>query len=96
MKFTADDAKQDENSSKSLETEPLLVSDNLKLSSAADMKSQPLAGKEDKRKTDSVLTKLDLSELSEEQKEVASRMLEEEMESFSANDQDICCAQAYN
>ena len=69
----------------------MLVSDNVTLSSAADLKSQPLAGKEDKRQTDSVLTKLDLSELSEEQKEVASRMLEEEMESFSANDQDIGC-----
>ena len=42
LKFTADEAKQDENSSKSLETEPLPVSDNVKLSSAADLKSQPL------------------------------------------------------
>ena len=90
-KFTADDAKQDDNSSKSLETEVLLISDNVKLSSVADLKSQPLAGKEDKRQTDSVLTKLDLSELSEEQKEVASRMREEEIEFFSANDKDIGC-----
>ena len=83
VKFTAHDAKQDENSSKSSDTEP---------SNAADLKSQPPTGKEDKRRTASVLTKLDLSELSEEQKEVASRMLEEEIESFSANDQDIGCA----
>ena len=74
VKFTADEAKQDENSSKSLETEPLPVSDNVKLSlpvsdnvklslpvsdnvklsSAADLKSQPLAGKENKRQTDSI------------------------------------------
>ena len=92
VKFTADNAKQDENFSKSLETESLPVSDNVKPSSAADLKSQPLAEKEDERQTASVLTKLDLSELSDEQKEVASRMLEEEMESFSANGQDTGCA----
>ena len=95
-KFTDDDAKQDENSSKSLETEPLPISDNVKLSSAADLKSQPLAGKEEKRQTDSVLTKLDLSELSEEQKKVASRMLKEEMESFSAMIKILVVIQACN
>ena len=53
----------------------LPVSDSVKPSSAVDLKSQPLAGKKDKRQTASVLTKLDLSELLEEQNEVASRML---------------------
>ena len=71
VKFTADDAKQDENFSKVLETEPLPVSDNAKPSSAADLKLQPLAGKEDTRQTARVFTKLGLSELSEEQKVVA-------------------------
>ena len=78
VKFTADDAKKDENFSKSLETEPFPIGNNVKPSSAADLKSQPLAGKEDKRQTANVLTKLDLSELLEKQKKVASRMLEEE------------------
>ena len=85
MKFTVLDAKQDKNSSKSPDTEPLRVGDNVKSSCGADLKSQPSAGTEDKKQARSVLTKLDLSELSEEQKEVASRMFEEEMDSFSGN-----------
>ena len=68
VNFTANDAKQDENFSKSLETEPLPIS---------DLKSHLLAGKKDKRQTASILTKLDLSELSGEQKKVASIMREE-------------------
>ena len=70
VKYTAHDAKQDENSRKSPDTEPLPVSDNVKQSSTT------FHWEGGQEATCQHFDQLDLSELSEVQKEVASRMLE--------------------